>query len=66
MDIINSLHGVIKRLKGFALLRGLPKTCIMHGLMSCFRSLGVFFFEESKRLLYFVFGMYGEDINGCW
>ena len=24
------------------------------------------FFEESKRLLYFVFGMYGEDKNGCW
>ena len=24
------------------------------------------FFEESKRLLYFVFGMYGEEENGCW
>ena len=24
------------------------------------------FFEESKRLLYFVLGMYGEDENGCW
>ena len=24
------------------------------------------FFEESKPLLYFVLGMYGEDENGCW
>ena len=24
------------------------------------------FFEESKQLLYFVLGMYGEDENGCW
>ena len=43
---------------------------IVHDLMSCFRSRGIFFFffffEESKRLLHFVLGMYGEDENGCW
>ena len=32
----------------------------MHGLMSCFK-VPWDFFEESKRLLYFVLGMYGED-----
>ena len=32
-----------------------------------FMCLGpVRFLEESKRLSYFVFGMYGEDENGCW